>query len=264
MTDCKLQAGELLYLAERLGVERVCGVPNAFQTMSRAARTKTQEDIQQGLRQKKWVDMDFDGTIVVSKELTDFLSPFFNCERFAVWDTATQKVGQQSILYFVGANGSVAAKKNDLQYSFFSLPPAQVAAYMLQQLEWYPAEPLDQGSFTLPMREMQKLENLPSAQMDSGLRELLCKYGAQKALQALSSGLQGQANTYSLTLINLTATSDSVKTRFYLNAQAGSLAIDSATTETGYAGLRCSETDLKRLRQDIQTMLEPFCIERKE
>ena len=210
MTEYRLTAEELLYLAAAAGAETFYGVPDMLSGLTDQELKLKVVEIEESLGKKGHLEEDFDGNKNVVQKLLNLIESCGNCEKFLSFEHERVGEMQHSCLYFWKDGASYKMDCEKEEYVLSEIGNAQIREEIKGAMTIREMGEKDSEEFLLSNEALEKAGTLIRGGSVEKGEELLREAGATEWMaHMISGGILTQADFFALLFMDMSGGEES-------------------------------------------------------
>lgn len=223
MQELQLNSRELLYIASLFDVDELYGISDGFYGMDEAEISAEINHIRKKLNDKGYAEMDFDGNFAVKENIMHLFEACVKPDKYISFDKV-QKSNNLVMRVYVKNNRVVKITGDNNSYTVRESNINNIKGDVLDFVNWRDETPLTNEEEAFVEHEaLKKIKNLNEFDdPENKLKLLGCSNLKSKMLY---DGLTGEAEYYSMLMIDFTADVQDVFSLIFINSTNGVLLI---------------------------------------
>lgn len=248
MQELQLNSRELLYIASLFDVDELYGISDGFYGMDEAEIAAEINNIKKNLNDKGYAEMDFDGNFAIKEEVMNLFEVCVKQDKYISFDKA-QKSNNLVIRIYVKDNKVVKITGDNNNYTVQESSINSIKGDVLDFVNWCDKtqSPIEEETF-VENEVLKKIKDMN--EFDDPENELKLMGCSSLKSKILYGGLIGEAEYYSMLLIDFTVETQDVYSLIFINSTNGVLLLK-PDLESEKEGIQLSTVEQAEISKKI-------------
>lgn len=248
MQELQLNSRELLYIASLFDVDELYGISDGFYGMDEAEIAAEINNIKKNLNDKGYAEMDFDGNFAIKEEVMNLFEVCVKQDKYISFDKV-QKSNNSVIRVYIKDNRVVKITGDNNLYTVQESNVNNIKSDILDFVNWSEETQLPNEEETFVENEvLKRVKNM--SEFDDPENELKLMGCSSLKSKILYSGLIGEAEYYSMLLIDFTVETQDVYSLIFINSTNGVLLLK-PDLESEKEGIKLSTVEQAEISKKI-------------
>ncbi len=261
MLELQLNSRELLYIASLFDVDELYGISDGFYGMDEAEIAAEINTVKKNLNDKGYAEMDFDGNFAVKEEVMNLFEVCVKQEKYISFDKV-QNSNNLVIRIYVKDNKVVKITGDNNNYTVQESSINSIKSDVLDFVNWSEESqsPIEEETF-VESEVLKKVKNMN--EFDDPENELKLMGCSNLKSKILYGGLTGEAEYYSMLLIDFMAEAQDVFSLIFINSTNGVLLLkpDLESEKEGIQLSMVSQAEISKSITDAICQYIPNAVE---